>query len=35
MLKLEEEIQTLTAENKTLAEKVKLSQADLTFFSFW
>ena len=29
MLKLEEEIQTLTAENKTLAEKVKLSQADL------
>ena len=29
MLKLEEEIRTLTAENKTLNEKIKLSQADL------
>ena len=29
MLKLEEEIRALTAENKTLAEKVKLTQADL------
>lgn len=29
MLKLEEEIRTLTAENKTLNEKIKLAQADL------
>lgn len=29
MLKLEEEIRNLTAENKTLNEKVKLTQADL------
>lgn len=29
MLKLEEEIRTLTADNKTLQEKVKLAQADL------